>query len=107
MFNGINAAVSELKKAAPSSIVNISSIAGLHGYTELPGYSASKFGVRGLTKSVALDLGLYNVRCNSVRPGAVRTPMTAGHGLSQKHVALGRMAETEELSNLVVFLASE
>jgi 3alpha(or 20beta)-hydroxysteroid dehydrogenase len=52
-FNGIHAAVDALKTDAPSSIINISSTAGLQGYSGLAGYSASKFGLRGLTKSVA------------------------------------------------------
>lgn len=107
VFNGINAAVEALKAAAPSSIINISSTAGLQGYAALPGYNAAKFGVRGLTKSVALDLGIHNVRCNSVHPGAVATPMTAGLDTAQKHVALRRVGRSEELSHLVVFLASD
>jgi 3alpha(or 20beta)-hydroxysteroid dehydrogenase len=96
-----------LKEAAPSSIINISSTAGLQGYSMLPGYNASKFGVRGLTKSVALDLGAHGVRCNSVHPGAVSTTMTAGLDAPQKHVAMRRLGRCEEISNLVVFLASD
>jgi 3alpha(or 20beta)-hydroxysteroid dehydrogenase len=107
VFNAINAAVDALKAAAPSSIINISSTAGLQGYPALHGYCAAKFGVRGLTKSVALDLGLHNVRCNSVHPGAVATPMTAGLHAAQKHVAMRRVGRSEELSSLVVFLASD
>jgi 3alpha(or 20beta)-hydroxysteroid dehydrogenase len=107
VFNGIHCALDALKAAAPSSIINISSTAGLQGYSQLLGYCASKFGVRGLTKSVALELGIHNVRCNSVHPGAVATPMTAGIDASQKHVALRRVGRPEELSNLIVFLASD
>jgi 3alpha(or 20beta)-hydroxysteroid dehydrogenase len=107
MFNGISAALDALKTAAPSSIINISSTAGLQGYSHLLAYSASKFGVRGLTKSIALDLGIDNIRCNSVHPGAVATPMTAGVDTAQHHVAMGRVGRSEELSNLIVFLASD
>jgi 3alpha(or 20beta)-hydroxysteroid dehydrogenase len=107
VFNGITASLEMLKEAAPSSIINISSTAGLQGYSMLPGYNASKFGVRGLTKSVALDLGAHGVRCNSVHPGAVSTPMTAGLDAPQKHVAMRRVGRCEEISNLVVFLASD
>jgi 3alpha(or 20beta)-hydroxysteroid dehydrogenase len=107
VFNGIDAALDALKAGAPSSIINISSTAGLQGYGGLLAYSASKFGVRGLTKSVALDLGIHDVRCNSVHPGAIATPMTAGLDASQSHVAMGRVGRSEELSNLVVFLASD
>ncbi|MGD9704519.1 MAG: SDR family oxidoreductase [Acidimicrobiia bacterium] len=107
VFNGIHAAVGALKAGAPSSIINVSSTAGLQGYSALPGYNASKFGVRGLTKSVALDLAADNVRCNSVHPGAVATPMTAGLDTPQKHVAMHRLGTSVELSHLVVFLASD
>jgi 3alpha(or 20beta)-hydroxysteroid dehydrogenase len=107
VFNGINAAVEELKASAPSSIINVSSTAGLQGYTALSGYTASKFGVRGLTKSVALDLGAANVRANSVHPGAVATPMTEGLDGQQRHVALRRVGTSMELSHLIVFLASD
>jgi 3alpha(or 20beta)-hydroxysteroid dehydrogenase len=107
VFNGINAAVEALKAHAPSSIINISSTAGLRGYAQLPGYTASKFGVRGLTKAAALDLGVYGVRVNSVHPGAVATPMTAGIELPQTNVALHRIGTSAEVSNVVVFLASD
>ena len=107
VFNGIHASLDALKAAAPSSIINISSTAGLQGYSKLPGYTATKFAVRGLTKSVALDLGAHNVRCNSVHPGAVTTPMTAGVETPQNHVALRRLGRCEEISSLIVFLASD
>jgi 3alpha(or 20beta)-hydroxysteroid dehydrogenase len=106
-FNGIHASLEALKAAAPSSIINISSTAGIQGYSQLLGYCASKFGVRGLTKSVALELGAHDVRCNSVHPGAVATPMTAGIHAPQKHVAMRRLGRSEELSNLIVYLASD
>lgn len=73
----------------------------------LPGYTAAKFGVRGLTKAVALDLAKYNVRVNSVHPGAIRTPMTEGLDLPQDHVAMHRIGEPSEVANLVLFLASD
>lgn len=106
-FNGITASVDALKAGAPSSIINIASTAGLQGYSRLAGYCASKFGVRGLTKAAALDLGAHNIRCNSVHPGAVATPMIKGVDASQQHVAMRRVGRPEELSNLIVFLASD
>ena len=105
-FLGIKAATPALIKSGAASIINISSTAGLHGYEALPGYTASKFGLRGLTKAVALDLARYNVRVNSVHPGAIRTPMTEGLDLPQNHVALHRIGEPIEVANLVLFLAS-
>ncbi|TDW28563.1 SDR family oxidoreductase [Cryobacterium psychrophilum] len=107
VFLGIKAATLEITKSRAGSIINISSTAGLHGYEALPGYTAAKFGVRGLTKAVALDLARYNVRVNSVHPGAIRTPMTEGLDLPQNHVALHRIGEPREVANLVLFLASD
>jgi 3alpha(or 20beta)-hydroxysteroid dehydrogenase len=106
-FNGIQVALPALKTAAPSSIINISSTAGLKGYGGLVGYAAAKFGLRGLTKAVALDLGESGVRCNSVHPGAVLTPMTDGMDMSQPHVAMKRAGHPHELAHLVLFLASD
>jgi 3alpha(or 20beta)-hydroxysteroid dehydrogenase len=107
VFNGIHASVEALKASAPSSIINISSTAGLQGYPALSGYNAAKFALRGLTKSVALDLGVHNVRANTVHPGLIATPMTESLDSPQKHVALRRVGQPSELSSLVVFLASD
>lgn len=106
-FLGISAARDALVTSAPSSIINISSTAGLQGSAAAHGYTASKFGVRGLTKSVALELGASNVRANSIHPGPIRTPMTDGLDLEDMSGALGRIGEPEEVSNLVVYLASD
>jgi 3alpha(or 20beta)-hydroxysteroid dehydrogenase len=107
VFYGIKAAIPALKKSGKGSIINISSTAGLQGYEALPGYNAAKFGVRGLTKNAALDLGRYNIRVNSVHPGVIRTPMTDSLETPQNHVALHRVGEPIELSNLILFLASD
>lgn len=106
-FYGIKAAIPELKKSGNASIVNISSIAGLQGLEAAPGYNASKFGMRGLTKNAALDLARYGIRSNSVHPGTIRTPMTEKFVLPQSHVALHRLGEAIEIANLVLFLASD
>lgn len=107
VFNGVNAALAALKASAPSSIINVSSIAGLRGYSGLVGYNASKFGVTGLTKAVALDIAQFDVRCNSIHPGVIDTPMTANVAARRKHVAMERIGRPEELSSLVVYLASD
>ena len=107
VFYGIKAAIEPLKKSGKGSIINISSTAGIQGYEALPGYNAAKFGVRGLTKNAALDLGRYNIRVNSVHPGVIRTPMTDSLDTPQNHVALHRVGEPIELSQLILFLASD
>ena len=107
VFNGIQAVIPALTEGGRGSIINVSSTAGLQGYPALPGYTAAKYGVRGLTKSAALDLGRHNIRVNSVHPGVIRTPMTEGISEERDVVALGRKGEPVELSNLVLFLASD
>ena len=107
VFNGVDASLQALKASAPSSIINVSSIAGLRGYSGLVGYNAAKFGVTGLTKSVALDVAQFGIRCNSIHPGVIDTPMTSNVGTRRKHVAMERTGRPEELSSLVVYLASD
>lgn len=107
-FVGIKTALPLLKTSEKNaSIINISSTAGLQGYEALSGYVASKWGLRGMTKSMALDLGPANIRVNSVHPGAIKTPMTEGLELAQTHVALKRLGLPQEIAHLVVFLASD
>lgn len=106
-FHGIAAAHSSLRAGSPSSIINISSTAGLKGYDSLAAYTASKFGVRGLTKAIALEFASDGIRCNSVHPGAIQTPMIEGFDLPQNHVAMHRIGRSEEVSGLVVYLASD
>ena len=77
-YLGIRATVPSMRKAGGGAIVNISSAAGMMAYPNTAAYGASKWGVRGLTKTAALELGRDNIRVNSVHPGPVRTPMTAG-----------------------------
>jgi len=106
-FLGIAAAHGALRAASSSSIINISSTAGIKGYDLLAAYTASKFGVRGLTKAIALEFAADGIRCNSVHPGAIRTPMIEGFDLPQDHVAMHRIGLPTEVSGLVVFLASD
>ncbi|CAM3493265.1 glucose 1-dehydrogenase [Isoptericola cucumis] len=106
-FLGIRAVSPVMAKAGAGSIINISSVEGLRGSRGLHGYVASKFGVRGLTKSVALELGPAGVRVNSVHPGFVATPMTTGIDADSLLIPLGRGAQPEEVSQTVLFLASD
>ena len=105
-FLGMKAAVPAMK-ARGGSIINISSIAGLVGFKNRAAYAAAKWGVQGLTKTSALDLGPYGIRVNSVHPGSVRTPMTAGLERGFGQIPLGRDADVQEISDLIVFLASD
>jgi len=92
------------------SIVNISSMVGVIG-TKKPGYAASKAGLLGLTKSVALQTG-PNIRCNAIYPGAMDTPMTADwdEETRKKIIAstpIGRIASPKEIAKIVSFLADD
>ena len=74
----------------------------------MPGYVATKWAVRGLTKAAALELARYGIRVNSIHPGVVRTPLSAeGPQVSMSHVAMNRVGEAIEIANLTVFLASD
>jgi len=108
MFLGIRAAAPALKRAGGGVIVNTSSTAGLIGYSAMPAYVASKWGVRGLTKAAALDLAGDAIRVASVHPGPIRTPMTAG--MSDEVAAaqpIPRFGEPDEIARLVRFLMTE
>lgn len=94
-----------MKKFRNGSIINISSTAGFTGYPLIPGYVASKWAIRGLSKSVALDLGKYNIRVNSVHPDQIWTPMTDDNEMEAKHIASKRVGTPEEIANAVLFLA--
>jgi 3alpha(or 20beta)-hydroxysteroid dehydrogenase len=106
-----------MKAAGGGSIVNVSSTEGFIGASGLAAYSASKFGVRGLTKAAARELGEYGIRVNSIHPGGVLTSMSlqddvvsataASADAFMKALPLGRMGKTKEVSGLVVYLASD
>ncbi|WP_433634925.1 SDR family oxidoreductase [Nocardia sp. CA-120079] len=109
-FLGLTAARDALVTARPSSVVNISSAAGIQGVAGMHAYTASKFGVRGLTKSAALELAPHGVRVNSVHPGGILTPMIgamAGDATVDRDAnTLARLGLPEEVTSVVVFLAS-
>ena len=107
VFYGIRAASPALAATGNASIINISSVEGLQGSPGLHGYVAAKFGVRGLTKSAAVELAPAGVRVNSVHPGLIQTAMTTGIDANRLQIPLGRAATPEEVSKLVLFLASD
>jgi 3alpha(or 20beta)-hydroxysteroid dehydrogenase len=114
---GMKAVIPAMKDAGGGSIVNISSVEGFTGAAGLSAYSASKFGVRGLTKVAARELGEYGIRVNSIHPGAILTPMITdpdlvtakaeGADAFLRALPLGRMGDIAEVPGLVVFLASD
>jgi 3alpha(or 20beta)-hydroxysteroid dehydrogenase len=113
-FLGMKTAIPALKRAGGGSIVNISSIEGIAGTPFCGAYTASKFGVRGLTKVAALEHGGDKIRVNSVHPGGIDTPMTRavmgeeGRAyVASKVAGLKRMGEAEEVAGVVAFLASD
>ena len=111
---GMRAVIPGMIAAGGGTIVNISSIAGMlacFGFPNLA-YVASKFAVRGMTKAVAAEYGKHNIRVNSIHPGFILTPMMVAAtdengGGAAEMTMLKRMAKPEEVSRLVVFLASE
>ncbi|WP_181138779.1 glucose 1-dehydrogenase [Streptomyces sp. Ru73] len=111
-FLGIKAVQEAMAAAGGGSIVNISSVGGLTGIPRTGGYGASKWGLRGLTKVAALELGQYGIRVNSVHPGVIDTPMlaevaaTADAGVAPG-IALGRIGLPDDVAGLVAFLASD
>src|SRR6185295_3485587 len=106
-FLGMQASVEAMKADGGGSIINISSIEGLRGSVMVHPYVASKWAVRGLAKSAALELGKDNIRVNSVHPGFIRTPMTKYFPDDLVTAPLGRPGKPEEVSTFVVFLASD
>ncbi|GEA87401.1 glucose 1-dehydrogenase [Cellulomonas cellasea] len=106
-YLGVRAVVPVMKAAGRGSIVNISSVEGMRGDAGLHGYVASKFGVRGLTKSLAVELGADGIRVNSVHPGFVLTPMTERLDVTLQRIPLGRPAVPADLVGAVLFLAGD
>ena len=111
-FNTINALAPRLRERKRGCIVNVASINGLRGKFGLANYSASKAGVIGLTKTIARELGKYQVNVNAVAPGFVLTEMTSGVSDEIKEravaeTALGHLGAPEDIANVIVFLCSD
>jgi len=112
-YLGIRAIVPSMRKAGAGAIVNTSAGAGMTATFGVGAYATSKWGVRGLTKTAALELARDNIRVNSIHPGNVRTPMVGGSAAAAagagavRDLAIPRIAEPEEITQLVLFVASD
>src|ERR1700694_2737200 len=117
VFLGMKAAIPALLRNGAGSIVNISSTNGFAGYGGTIAYTASKFAVRGMTKTAALEYGKVGIRINSIHPGGIDTPMTRGSDLGEMTdeeqnemyamFSMGRAGKPEEVARLALFLASD
>ena len=104
---GTKAVIGPMIAAGGGSIINVSSIEGLRGAAYVHSYVASKWGLRGLTKSSALELASSNIRVNSIHPGFIRTPITEHLPEDMVTAPLGRPGTPDEVATFVVFLASD
>jgi 3alpha(or 20beta)-hydroxysteroid dehydrogenase len=104
---GIKAVIEPMTAAGGGSIINVSSIEGMRGAAWVHSYVASKWGLRGLTKSAALELAPAKIRVNSIHPGFIRTPMTKHLPDDMVKAPLGRPGTPDEVASFVVFLASD
>ncbi len=115
VFLGMRSVIAAMTAAGGGSIVNISSIDGLAGMAGMTSYVASKFAVRGMTKTAALELGPRGIRVNSVHPGLIETPMLhtgaadidAGLAQVAKRFPVGRIGTADEVAHVSLFLASD
>lgn len=114
-FLGMKHAAPAMGEAGGGSIVNVSSVAGIEGTPGMVAYVASKFAIRGMTKTAAIELGRLGIRVNSVHPGGIDTPMARSGGEQIKgggdpfyrRLPIPRIGRTDEAARLVLFLASD
>jgi 3-oxoacyl-[acyl-carrier protein] reductase len=112
VFNNTKAVLRQMLKQKNGSIINLSSVVGLKGNAGQSNYSSSKAAIIGFTKSVALELGSRNIRCNAIAPGFIETEMTRALQQDQinewaESIPLKRSGKAEDVANTSLFLASD
>ncbi len=112
VFNVTKAATKHMMRAKYGSLINITSVVGIKGNAGQANYAASKAGIIGFTKSVALELGSRNIRCNAIAPGFIETEMTGELDQKvvdewRKAIPLKRGGSPEDVANAAAFLASD
>ena len=115
VFLGMRAVAKPMIERGSGAIVNISSIAGMQGSPGAIAYGASKWAVRGMTKSAATELGRHGIRVNSIHPGIIETPMlhqipafeSGNADRWLRRIPAGRVADAHEVAKLALFLASD
>lgn len=114
-FLGTRAVIEPMKEAGGGSIINVSSIDGLHSCSGLSAYSSTKWALRGLTRATAIELGQYGIRCNTVHPGGIFTEMGGKGMISEEDMnksiyrdfPIPRVGQPEEVANVTLFLATD
>lgn len=112
VFLGMRAVLEPMKRAGGGSIINVGSVAALQGTSTLFAYTASKWAVRGMSKSAALELARYNIRVNTVHPGVIDTPINHDNPEKMNQVLvqstpMRRMGQPAEIAEAVLFVASD
>ena len=112
VFNNTKAVLRQMLKQKSGSIINLSSVVGVKGNAGQSNYSSSKAAIIGFTKSVALELGSRNIRCNAIAPGFIETEMTKALQQDQinewaESIPLKRSGKAEDVANTSLFLASD
>ena len=112
VFNMTKAVTTPMLKARAGSIINMSSVVGIKGNAGQANYAASKAAINGFTKSIALELGSRNIRCNAIAPGFIETEMTDVLESDtvkkwREQIPLRRGGNTEDIANTTLFLASD
>lgn len=114
VFLGMRTAAPKMAATGGGSIINVSSTNGMVGMPAMISYVASKFAVRGMTKTAAVELGPMGIRVNSIHPGTIDTPMIRGEGMENvdldawlTSLPVPRCGRVEDVAALVAFLASD